>query len=29
VIYVGSLLLLFAYVGSRFVLEVLLRRPGE
>ena len=27
VIYVGSLLLLLAYVGSRFVLEVLLRRP--
>jgi ABC-type uncharacterized transport system permease subunit len=26
VIYVGSLLLLLAYVGSRFVLEVLLRR---
>lgn len=28
VIYVGSLLLLLAYVGSRFVLEVLLRRTG-
>jgi len=28
VIYVGSLLLLLAYVGSRFVLEVLLRRPA-
>ena len=27
VIYVGSLLLLLAYVGSRFVLEVILRRP--
>ena len=26
VIYVGSLLLLLAYVGSRFVIEVLLRR---
>lgn len=28
VIYVGSLLLLLAYVGSRFVLEVVLRRPA-
>ncbi|MEJ8839067.1 cytochrome C assembly family protein [Ramlibacter sp. AN1133] len=28
VIYVGSLLLLLAYVGSRFVLEVLLRRTA-
>jgi len=28
VIYIGSLLLLLAYVGSRFVLEVLLRRTG-
>jgi ABC-type uncharacterized transport system permease subunit len=28
VIYIGSLLLLLAYVGSRFVLEVLLRRPA-
>jgi ABC-type uncharacterized transport system permease subunit len=27
VLYVGSLLLLLAYVGSRFVLEVILRRP--
>ena len=27
-IYVASLLLLMAYVGSRFVLEVLLNRPG-
>lgn len=27
-IYVGSLLLLLAYVGSRFVLEVLLKRPA-
>jgi len=27
VIYIGSLLLLLAYVGSRFVLEVVLRRP--
>ncbi|MGV3571185.1 MAG: cytochrome C assembly family protein [Ramlibacter sp.] len=27
VIYVGSLLLLLAYVGSRFVMEVVLRRP--
>jgi ABC-type uncharacterized transport system permease subunit len=27
-IYVGSLLLLMAYVGSRFVLEVILRRPA-
>ena len=27
-IYVGSLLLLLAYVGSRFVLEVVLRRPS-
>jgi ABC-type uncharacterized transport system permease subunit len=27
VLYVGSLLLLLAYVGSRFVLEVVLRRP--
>jgi ABC-type uncharacterized transport system permease subunit len=26
-LYVGSLLLLLAYVGSRFVLEVILRRP--
>lgn len=28
VIYIGSLLLLLAYVGSRFVLEVVLRRPA-
>jgi ABC-type uncharacterized transport system permease subunit len=28
VIYIGSLLLLLAYVGSRFVLEVILRRPA-
>jgi ABC-type uncharacterized transport system permease subunit len=28
VIYFGSLLLLLAYVGSRFVLEVVLRRPA-
>jgi ABC-type uncharacterized transport system permease subunit len=28
VIYVGSLLLLLAYVGSRFVIEVILRRPA-
>ena len=28
VIYVGSVLLLLAYVGSRFVLEVILRRPS-
>lgn len=28
VIYVGSVLLLLAYVGSRFVLEVILRRPA-
>ena len=28
VVYVGSLLLLLAYVGSRFVLEVVLRRAG-
>ena len=28
VLYVGSLLLLMAYVGSRFVLEVILVRPG-
>ncbi|MDF1484767.1 cytochrome c biogenesis protein CcsA [Ramlibacter sp. H39-3-26] len=28
VLYVGSILLLLAYVGSRFVLEVLLRRPA-
>jgi ABC-type uncharacterized transport system permease subunit len=28
VLYIGSLLLLLAYVGSRFVLEVLLRRPA-
>jgi ABC-type uncharacterized transport system permease subunit len=27
-IYVGSLLLLLAYVGSRFVLEVVLRRAA-
>jgi ABC-type uncharacterized transport system permease subunit len=27
VLYTGSLLLLLAYVGSRFVLEVVLRRP--
>jgi ABC-type uncharacterized transport system permease subunit len=27
-IYVGSLLLLLAYVGSRFVMEVVLRRPA-
>ena len=28
VLYVGSLLLLLAYVGSRFVLEILLHRPA-
>ena len=28
VIYIGSLLLLLAYVGSRFVMEVVLRRPS-
>ena len=28
VIYIGSVLLLLAYVGSRFVLEVVLRRPA-
>ena len=28
VIYIGSLLLLLAYVGSRFVLEVVLRRTA-
>ena len=28
VLYVGSLLLLMAYVGSRFVLEVILVRPS-
>jgi ABC-type uncharacterized transport system permease subunit len=28
VIYIGSLLLLLAYAGSRFVLEVVLRRPA-
>jgi ABC-type uncharacterized transport system permease subunit len=28
VIYVGSILLLLAYVGSRFVMEVVLRRPA-
>jgi ABC-type uncharacterized transport system permease subunit len=26
-VYVGAVLLLLAYVGSRFVLEVLLHRP--
>ena len=28
VLYIGSILLLLAYVGSRFVLEVILRRPA-
>ena len=28
VLYAGSLLLLMAYVGSRFVLEVILVRPS-
>jgi ABC-type uncharacterized transport system permease subunit len=28
VLYAGSLLLLLAYAGSRFVLEVVLKRPA-
>ena len=28
VLYTGSILLLLAYAGSRFVLEVILRRPS-